>query len=250
MYPRINSLFSFSQKVGIIGKGLLFDTGGYNIKTMGMEGMKCDCGGAAAVLGAARAISALQPPNIEAHFVIAACENMINERAMVPGDILIASNGKTIEVGNTDAEGRLTMADALVYADFELGCERIIELSTLTGACMISLGKVMAGLWCNDDELATELEETSRQTGEKLWRMPLEEEYKEQLKSKIADIRNIGTRFGGAITAALFLQNFVSQNKPFAHIDIAGPVWDDKIGATGFGAKLVTEWVRRQGESK
>jgi leucyl aminopeptidase len=183
---------------------------------------------------------------VEVHFVIAACENMINERAMVPGDILIASNGKTIEVGNTDAEGRLTMADALVYVDKELECERIIELSTLTGACMISLGKAMAGLWTNDDQLANELEEASRVTGEKLWRMPLAEEYKEQLKSKIADIKNIGTRYGGAITAALFLQNFV-ESKPFAHIDIAGPVWSDKVGATGYGAKLVTEWVCRQG---
>lgn len=227
----------------------MFDTGGYNIKTMGMELMKFDCGGAAAVLGAARAIAALQPPNVEAHFVIAACENMINERAMVPGDVLIASNGKTIEVGNTDAEGRLTMADALVYVDKELGCERIIELSTLTGACMISLGKVMAGLWTNDDELAGELEQASTKTGEKLWRMPLEEEYKEQLKSKIADIKNIGTRFGGAITAALFLQNFVD-NKPFAHVDIAGPAWSDKAGATGYGARLVTEWVCQQGASK
>lgn len=233
-----------------------------------MDGMKFDCGGAAAVLGAARAIAALQPPDVEAHFVIAACENMINERAMVPGDILIASNGKTIEVGNTDAEGRLTMADALVYADKELGCERIIELSTLTGACMISLGKVMAGMWTRDDELAGELEAASVKTGEKLWRMPLEDEYKEQLKSKIADIRNIGTRFGGAITAALFLQNFVSETTPFAHVDIAGkkhasrtqslninltlfllvgPVWSDKVGATGYGAKLVTEWVCQQG---
>jgi leucyl aminopeptidase len=203
---------------------------------------------------------------------------MINERAMVPGDVLVASNGKTIEVGNTDAEGRLTMADALVYVDKELECERIIELSTLTGSCMISLGKAMAGLWTNDDQLANELEEASRVTGEKLWRMPLAEEYKEQLRSKIADIKNIGTRYGGAITAALFLQNFV-ESKPFAHIDIAGegyalaywilllsltlaltflflvyllwfcigPVWSDKVGATGYGAKLVTEWVCRQG---
>ena len=131
-----------NKKVGVVGKGLLFDTGGYNIKTQMMELMKFDCGGAAAVLGAARAVGALKPPGVECHFVVAACENMINDKAVVPSDILTASNGKTIEVLNTDAEGRLTLADALVYCDKELDCESIIELSTLTGACMIALGKV------------------------------------------------------------------------------------------------------------
>lgn len=130
------------KRVGVIGKGLLFDTGGYNIKTASMELMKFDCGGAAAVLGAARAIGALKPPGVECHFVVAACENMISDKGVVPSDILTASNGKTIEVLNTDAEGRLTLADALVYCDKELDCESIIELSTLTGACMVALGKV------------------------------------------------------------------------------------------------------------
>jgi leucyl aminopeptidase len=130
------------KKVGVIGKGLLFDTGGYNIKTGMMELMKFDCGGAAAVLGAARAVGALKPPGVECHFVVAACENMISDKGVVPSDILTASNGKTIEVLNTDAEGRLTLADALVYCDKELDCETIIELSTLTGACMVALGKV------------------------------------------------------------------------------------------------------------
>jgi len=130
------------KRVGVVGKGLLFDTGGYNIKTSMMELMKFDCGGAAAVLGAARAIGALKPPGVECHFVVAACENMINDKAIVPSDIVTASNGKTIEILNTDAEGRLTLADALVYCDKELDCESIIELSTLTGACMIALGKV------------------------------------------------------------------------------------------------------------
>ena len=174
---------------------------------------------------------------------------MISEKAMAPSDILTASNGKTIEVVNTDAEGRLTLADALVFADKELGCESIIELSTLTGACMVSLGKQIAGLWTANDDLGKELEDISKMTGDKLWRMPLAKEYNEQLESKIADLKNIGERYGGAITAALFLQNFVSKKKPFAHIDIAGPVWSDKTGATGYGAKLVTEWVKRQGES-
>jgi len=238
------------KKVGVIGKGLLFDTGGYNIKTQMMSLMKFDCGGAAAVLGAARAIGALQPEGVEAHFIVAACENMINEKAVVPSDILTASNGKTIEVLNTDAEGRLTLADALVFADKEIEAESIIELSTLTGACMISLGKSIAGLWTSDDDLATELDSVSKKTGDKTWRMPLADEYMEQLTggNSYADLKNIGAGpYGGAITAALFLQHFVSKKKPFAHIDIAGPVWSDKSGATGYGAQLVVEWVRRQG---
>lgn len=212
-----------------------------------MEAMKFDCGGAAAVLGAARAVGALKPEGVEAHFFVAACENMISEKAYVPSDILVASNGKTIEVMNTDAEGRLTLADALVFADKEVGCEKIIELSTLTGACMVALGKNLAGVWTSNDELAEELADISKMTGDSSWRMPLEKSYNDQLESKFADMKNVGTRYGGAITAALFLQNFVSGKKPFAHIDIAGPVWSEKIGATGFGAKLVAEWVRRQG---
>jgi leucyl aminopeptidase len=200
--------------------------------------------------GAARAVAALQPPGVEAHFVVAACENMINEKAIVPSDVLTASNGKTIEILNTDAEGRLTLADALVYCDKELDCESIIELSTLTGACMIALGKAVSGVWTDNDDLAKELEDISKTTEEKSWRMPMEKSYNKGLESKIADLSNLGDRYGGAITAALFLQNFVNKKKPFAHIDIAGPVWDDSLGATGYGAKLVTEWVRRSGESK
>jgi leucyl aminopeptidase len=236
------------RKVAVVGKGLLFDTGGYNIKVSGMELMKFDCGGAAAVLGAAKAIDALDIPGVEVHFIVAACENMISAKAYVASDVLVASNGKTIEVVNTDAEGRLTLADALVYADKEIGCDKIIELSTLTGACMISLGKSMAGLWTNSDELAAELNEASKATNEKTWRMPMATEYKDQLESKIADMTNCGTRYGGAITAALFLQNFIEGDKPFSHIDIAGPVWHDKKGATGFGVKLITEWCRIQGQ--
>jgi leucyl aminopeptidase len=232
------------KRLGIVGKGLLFDTGGYNIKTQMMELMKFDCGGAAAVLGAARAIAQLQPQDVEIHFVVAACENMINEKAMVPGDILSASNGKTIEVMNTDAEGRLTMADALVYVDQTLECDEILELSTLTGACVVALGSSIAGLWTNNDTLAASLLTASATTGEKIWRMPMEEEYNEDLVSKIADLKNLGGRYGGAIAAALFLQEFVKGDKPFAHVDMAGPVWNAKAGqATGWGAKLVTEWA-------
>jgi hypothetical protein len=131
-----------NKVIGVVGKGLLFDTGGYNIKTAGMELMKFDCGGAGAVLGAAKSIGSIQPAGVVCHFVIAACENMINAKGMVPSDILQASNGITIEVVNTDAEGRLTLADSLVYCDQELKCQKIIELSTLTGSCMVALGKV------------------------------------------------------------------------------------------------------------
>lgn len=237
------------KKLGIVGKGLLFDTGGYNIKTGMMELMKFDCGGAAAVLGAARAVSALAPEGVEVHFVVAACENMINDRAIVPGDVLIASNGKTIEVVNTDAEGRLTMADALVFVDEEIGCDQIVELSTLTGACMVALGNKISALYAADDDLAKELEFVAKSTGEKVWRMPLEKEYNEQLESKIADIKNLGARYGGSITAALFLQNFVNKKKPFAHVDMAGVVWSTKSGATGYGAKLLATWICRQGQS-
>jgi leucyl aminopeptidase len=218
---------------------------GSSLHSNRMGRLFCSCGGSAAVLGAARAIAQIAPEGVEAHFIVAACENMINEKGMVASDILTASNGKTIEVLNTDAEGRLTLADALVFADKECGCERIIELSTLTGACMVALGKGIAGVWTDNDDLAKELEEVCKVTGDKSWRMPLEKSYNKQLESKIADIKNIGDRWGGAITAALFLQNFVSKKVPFAHIDIAGPVWDD--AATGYGAKLVTEWVRQQG---
>jgi len=235
------------KKVGLVGKGLLFDTGGHNIKTQMMELMKFDCGGSAAVLGAARAVGELQPEGVEAHFIVAACENMISAKAYVPSDILTASNGKTIEVMNTDAEGRLTLADALVFADKELGCESIVELSTLTGACMVSLGLQVAGVWTANEDLAKELDQCSKETGDKAWRMPLVQEYKEQLKSNFADMKNIGGKYGGAITAALFLTEFVSKKKPFAHIDIAGPVWSDANGATGYGCRLATNWVKMQG---
>ncbi|GAX17030.1 leucyl aminopeptidase [Fistulifera solaris] len=235
------------HKIGIIGKGLLFDTGGYNIKTSMMEMMKFDCGGAAAVMGAALALAELEPEGVEVHFIVAACENMISERACVPSDVLVASNGKTIEVLNTDAEGRLTMADALVYADKEVQCEEIVELSTLTGACMVALGSAVAGLWVDSDDLADSLIRASKATGEQIWRMPLVEDYKEDLKSKVADIKNLGGRYGGAISAALFLQNFVDGNKPFAHIDIAGPVWNFKASqASGYGVKLLVEWVQQR----
>ena len=236
------------RKLAIIGKGLTFDSGGLNLKTggSGIETMKMDMGGAAATFGAAKAIAQLKP-DVEVHFISAVTENMISGKAMHPGDILTASNGKTIEVNNTDAEGRLTLADALVYAD-KLGVDAIVDLATLTGACVVALGNDIAGLWTSDDNLAAELLNSTESAGEKLWQMPMESKYFEVMKSKIADMKNTGSRAGGSITAALFLQQFV-ENTPWAHLDIAGPVWTEKTsginneGGTGFGVRTLVNWV-------
>jgi leucyl aminopeptidase len=237
------------RKLAIIGKGLTFDSGGLNIKGAGsgIETMKIDMGGAAATLGAAKAIGLLKP-DVEVHFISAVTENMISGRAMHPGDVLTASNGKTIEVNNTDAEGRLTLADALVYAD-KLGVDAIVDLATLTGACVVALGEDIAGLFTQNDDLAKQLETASEATGEKFWRMPMEEKYFDGLKSGIADMKNTGPRAGGSITASLFLKQFVKDTPAWAHLDIAGPVWADKesgynnAGATGFGVRALVSWV-------
>lgn len=233
-------------KLGLVGKGLTFDSGGYNIKTgpgCSIELMKFDMGGSAAVLGAAKAIGQIRPPGVEVHFIVAACENMISGTGMRPGDIVTASNGKTIEVNNTDAEGRLTLADALVYACNQ-GVGKIVDLATLTGACVVALGPSIAGVFTPNDTLAKELFAASEATGEKLWRMPLEDSYWESMKSGVADMVNTGGRQGGAITAALFLKQFVDEKVEWMHIDMAGPVWNEKKrSATGFGVSTLVEWV-------
>jgi leucyl aminopeptidase len=238
------------RRVALVGKGLTFDSGGYNLKTAGsqIEMMKYDMGGSAAVLGAARSIAELRPAHVEVHLIVAACENMISGGAVHPGDILTASNGKTIEINNTDAEGRLTLADALVYA-CRLEPDAVVDLATLTGACVIALGEEVAGLWSCSDGLAAALLQAGEQTGESFWRMPLRPSYKAGLKSLVADMKNTGPRAGGSITAALFLQDFVTQGMPWAHLDIAGTVWTDKgrgqdpAGATGFGVRTLVKWV-------
>ncbi len=243
------------RRLAIVGKGLTFDSGGYNLKVGAaqIEMMKFDMGGSAAVIGAARAIGELRPLNIEVHFIIAACENMINGSAIHPGDIIQASNGKTIEINNTDAEGRLTLADALVYA-CEQEPDAIVDLATLTGACVIALGEEIAGLWTDNNELAESLILAANNCGEGLWRMPLKSSYREGLKSMLADIKNTGPRAGGAITAGLFLKEFVNDSIPWAHIDIAGTVWSDKdrgidpAGATGYGVRTLVNWVCSQSE--
>lgn len=205
--------------------------------------MKFDMGGSAAVLGAAKAIGQIKPAGVEVHFIVAACENMISGTGMRPGDVVTASNGKTIEVNNTDAEGRLTLADALVYACNQ-GVDKIIDLATLTGACVVALGPSIAGVFTPDDALAKELFAASEATGEKFWRMPLEDNYWESMKSGVADMVNTGGRQGGAITAALFLKQFVDEKVQWMHIDMAGPVWNEKKrSATGFGVSTLVEWV-------
>ena len=236
------------RKLAIIGKGVTFDSGGLNIKGAGsgIEMMKMDMGGAAATLGAAKAIAQLKP-DVEVHFISAVTENMISGHAIHPGDVIKASNGKTIEVNNTDAEGRLTLADALVFAE-NLGVEAIVDLATLTGACIVALGDEIAGLWSPDPALSSQLTQAAEMAGEKLWQLPLEEKYFEGLKSHIADMKNTGPRPGGSITAALFLKQFVKQT-PWAHLDVAGPVWTEKEngyngpGATGYGVRTLVNWV-------
>ena len=238
------------RRVALVGKGLTFDSGGYNLKVAGsqIEMMKYDMGGSAAVLGAMRAIAQIRPEGVEVHAIVASCENMISGGAMHPGAILTASNGKTIEINNTDAEGRLTLADALVYAS-KLEPDAIVDLATLTGACVIALGEEIAGLWSCSDGLAEALLAAGRAGGESYWRMPLRSSYKEGLKSAFADLKNTGPRPGGSITAALFLQDFVPKDLPWAHLDIAGTVWSDKgrgldpAGATGFGVRTLVNWI-------
>lgn len=236
------------RKLAIVGKGLTFDSGGYNLKPTGsgIETMKMDMGGAGATLGAAKTIAQIKP-DVEVHFLSAATENMISGKGMRPGDILTASNGKTIEINNTDAEGRLTLADALVFAE-KLGVDAIVDLATLTGACIVALGDEIAGLWSNNDTLANELKEAACQAGEKIWQMPLEEKYWPIMKSDIADMKNTGSRSGGSITAALFLKQFI-KDTPWAHLDVAGPVWTEKEsgvnnkGATGFPVCTLVNWI-------
>ncbi len=236
------------RKVAIVGKSLTFDSGGLNLKTggSGIETMKMDMGGGAATLGAAKAIAQLKP-EVEVHFICAATENMISGKAMHPGDILKAANGKTIEVNNTDAEGRLTLADALVYAE-KLEVDAIVDLATLTGACVVALGNDIAGLWSTDDALAQEMKTAAESAGEKFWQLPMEEKYFEGLKSQIADMKNTGPRAGGSITAALFLKQFI-KDTPWMHLDVAGPVWTDSAsginnkGATGFPVRTLVNWV-------
>jgi leucyl aminopeptidase len=209
--------------LGLVGKGVTFDTGGISIKpSEGMEKMKYDMAGGAAVLGAMRAIAQLKP-QIPVTALVPAVENMPGGRAQRPGDIVTTLSGKTVEVLNTDAEGRLILADAITYAK-RLGCTHLVDAATLTGAIVVALGYVNVGAFSSDDALLGKVFDAAKAEGDKLWHMPLDEDYKESLKSAFADIPNIGNRWGGAITAAMFLKEFAEET-PWVHLDIAGTAW-------------------------
>ncbi len=238
------------DKIGLVGKGITFDSGGLNIKPgNSMIDMKIDMGGSATVIGLFSVLGQLKP-SVEVHGIIAACENMPSGKALKPGDVISNMQGKSIEIGNTDAEGRVTLADSLAYAQKE-GLKTIIDLATLTGAIMVGLGSNYAGLYANDNKLNNSLLKSAKVAGEKLWSMPLPEEYQELNKSNIADIRNIAsTRYGGSITAALFLQFFIEDNISWAHLDIAGPAYAEKplnnytpLGGVGFGIRTLLEYL-------
>ena len=226
-------------RIVLIGKGITFDSGGYSLKpTDGMLDMKLDMCGAAAVIAAFEAAVRLQVRH-EVHALVAAAENLVSGRAYKLGDVLTASNGKTVEINNTDAEGRLTLADAMVYATSTIHPELMIDFATLTGACIVALGPRIAGVMTNDEPLYADWMAAAARSGEEMWRLPLVGNLKEQLKSKIADMRNTGERYGGAITAGLFLSEF-TQGVRWMHVDIAGPAMASKPwGVTTPGASGV-----------
>jgi leucyl aminopeptidase len=237
------------ETLALIGKGLTYDSGGYCLKPpQGMFNMKTDMAGAAAVIGTMAAISTLKL-NLNVVAVIAACENMISGEAYHNGDILHSMSGKTIEVHNTDAEGRLTLIDAIHYAIEREHATKIIDIATLTGAAVGALGTSISAVVTNDQDWLKDLEEAAYATGETIWQLPAFEEYKSMLKSEIADLKNTGGQWGGAITAALFIQEFV-QELPWLHIDIAGTASKDKdsgyynYGATGVGVRLLTTLLK------
>ena len=239
-----------TKKVFLVGKGVTFDSGGLSIKPAeSMEIMKDDMAGAATVLGVFSVLEKLSP-NVEVHGVIAACENMPSGAAYRPGDILVAKGGKTIEVLNTDAEGRITLADALAYAA-EFKPDAIVDVATMTGACIVALGSTVAGLMGNDEDLKEKLTVAAAKVGEGVACLPMPEEYKSWMESAVADMRNVSSvRAGGAITAAMFLSEFVGE-VPWAHLDIAGLSYAESVclpyyckGATGYGVRMLVEFLR------
>ena len=234
--------------LGLVGKGITFDSGGLSIKTAeGMEKMKYDMAGGATMIGAMRAIAQLKP-KVRVTAVVCATENMPSGKALRPGDVQIAMSGKSIEVLNTDAEGRLVLADGLYYAR-ELGCTHLIDAATLTGAVGVALGLINAGVFSNDDEFYNRFAAALKKSGEKMWRLPIDDEYREMLKSDIADIKNVGGRYGGAITAAMFLKEFVGDT-PWIHLDIAGIAWNDENkawlarGPSGLAVRSIVEFAQ------
>jgi leucyl aminopeptidase len=237
------------KRVVVIGKGITFDSGGLDLKPAdGMYRMKDDMSGAAAVLGLFSALPKLALP-VEVHGLIAATENMPSGTAQRPGDIVRAMNGLTIEIGNTDAEGRLTLADALAYADKEIKPDEMVDLATLTGAIVVALGLGLSGVFVTDEALAGRMLAAAETAGEKMWRMPLYDEYKDGIKSDIADLNNISSqRGGGAIVAGLFMRDFTG-GRPWAHLDIAGTAFTERElplgpkGATGVGVRTLLAYL-------
>jgi leucyl aminopeptidase len=233
----------------VVGKGVTFDTGGYSLKpAQGMVGMKADMAGAAAVLGLMKSLAGRK----SAVNVIGVCgcvENMINGQATRPSDVVTAYNGKTVEINNTDAEGRLVLGDALAYIIDTRKPAEVVDMATLTGACMVALGAAYAGLFSNSNRMVKALQEAGQATGEKLWHLPVGPEYTKMLESKVADLSNIGGQYGGACTAAAFLAEFVGKTD-WAHLDIAGVGMAEKVpgsmditGASGFGVRLMTRYL-------
>ena len=239
--------------LGLVGKGVTFDTGGISIKPAdGMEKMKYDMAGGATMIGAMRAIAMLKP-KVKVIGIVCATENMPSGKAQKPGDIQTAMSGKTIEIINTDAEGRLVLADGLCYAR-QLGCTHLIDAATLTGAVVVALGYANAGVFANDDEIYNRFKSALDKAGEKMWRLPLDDEYKDLIKSSIADMMNTGGRWGGAISAAKFLQEFAEET-PWIHLDIAGTAWmeDNKPwiakGPSGIAVRSLVEFARDFGKA-
>jgi leucyl aminopeptidase len=234
--------------LGLVGKGVTFDTGGISIKPSdGMEKMKYDMAGAATMMGAIRAIALLKP-KVKVTAIILATENMPSGKAQKPGDVQIAMSGKSIEIINTDAEGRLILADGLAYAR-QLGCTHLVDAATLTGAVVVALGHVNAGIFASTDEIYERFSKANQQAGEKMWRLPLDDEYKDLIKSDIADMVNAGSRYGGAIFAAMFLKEF-AEDTPWIHLDIAGTAWMEESkpwiakGPSGIALRSLVEFVR------
>jgi len=234
--------------LGLVGKGITFDTGGISIKPAdGMEKMKYDMAGGAAMIGAMRGIALLKP-KVKVIAVICATENMPSGKAQKPGDVQVAMSGKSIEIINTDAEGRLVLADGLCYAR-QLGCTHLIDAATLTGAVVVALGYVNAGVFANDEKMYERFSHALEKAGEKFWRLPLDEEYREVIKSNIADMVNSGGRYGGAVTAAMFLKEF-AEDTPWLHLDIAGTAWMEENkawiakGPSGIAVRSLVEFAR------
>jgi leucyl aminopeptidase len=237
------------QPTAFVGKGVTFDTGGISIKpAAGMEAMKWDMGGAGAVAGALKAL-ALRKAKANIVGICGLVENMPGGNAQRPGDVVTTLSGQTVEVINTDAEGRLVLSDAVCYVQRNFKPSTVIDLATLTGAILISLGHEWAGLFSNNEELASALLKAGSESGDKLWRMPLAESFDRLIDSPIADMKNVGPREGGSITAAQFIQRFIENGVKWAHVDMAGKAWADKPsstyekGATGFGVRLLDQYV-------